>query len=509
MAGNYNELTESAKLAKQIAKLSGHKSTGAYVHRSGDDEYGVKIHDLGNGKVRTSDKDVISGAGRPTIKDHDSIEDAAKHIKGMLKEENYEEEYELDEVSKSKAGKTIFGRAAKGIDAENAGDEENAEKNFNKFAKSKERFGKKYGAKAFDKMTNAVGNRFNAEEYDLEEDTMASSSLKPGARKISDPKSLDNSKIGMMSRMMHTMNSMEKSDMVDFFNQVMGQFGPGKDYGVGDKSGSNQSSIDMSPSHASKTTGPKTRDAMPKLNVKEDVEEMFAGEELSEDFKEKASTLFEAAINARLIAEMARLEEEYEDAISEELENFNENITNKLDSYLDYVVEQWMEENEVAIESTLRNELAEEFMEGLKNLFAENYISVPQEQVDVLEALADKVNALEDKLDESITENTELKGYLLETKKEEILEEIASDLALTQQDKFNALVEGIEFDGDLETYARKVMIIKENYFRTETTYSSNIEEETFEGDLYESTGSKYVDPNVNRYVQAISKTVKN
>ena len=349
----------------------------------------------------------------------------------------------------------------------------------------------------------------NEEEYGLEEDTMAASSLKPAAKKISDPKSLDSTKIGMMSRMMHTMNTMEKSDMVDFFNQVMGQFGPDKDYGVSDKSGSNQSSIDMSPSHASKTTGPKTRDAMPKLNVKEDVEEMFAGEDLSEDFKEKASTLFEAAINARLIAETARLEEEYENAISEELESFNESITTKLDSYLDYVVEQWMDANEVAIESTLRNELAEEFMEGLKNLFAEHYISVPQEQVDVLEALADKVNALEEKLDESITENTELKGYLLETKKEEILEEIASDLALTQQDKFSALVEGIEFDGDLETYARKVMIIKENYFRTETTYSSNIEEETFEGELYESTGSKYVDPNVNRYVQAISKTVKN
>ena len=330
----------------------------------------------------------------------------------------------------------------------------------------------------------------NEEEYDLEEETMASSSLKPGARKISDPKSIDSSKIGMMSSMMHTMNSMGKSDMIDFFNQVMSQYGPGKEYGVGDNSLQNKSSIDM-----------KT--------VKEDVEEMFAGEDLSENFKEKASTLFEAANSARLIAETARLEEQYENAINEELEALNESLTTKLDSYLDYVVEQWMENNEVAIESTLRNELAEEFMEGLKDLFANHYISVPQEQVDVLEALADKVNALEDKLDESITENTELKGYLLETKKGEILEEIASDLALTQQDKFSALVEGIEFDGDLETYARKVMIIKENYFRTETTYSSNIEEETFEGELYESTGSKYVDPNVNRYVQAISKTVKN
>jgi hypothetical protein len=245
---------------------------------------------------------------------------------------------------------------------------------------------------------------------------------------------------------------------------------------------------------------------MPHLNVKEDVEEMFAGQDLSEEFKENVSTLFEAAVSARVIAEQTRLDEEYETKLAEEIATFNEEVTSKLDAYLDYVVENWMKENEVAIESTLRNELTGEFIEGLKNLFAEHYIEVPENKVDVLEAMAEKVNALEEKLDESISENAELKSFVVEIQANEIFEELASDLALTQKDKFSALAEGISFDGDLDVYAKKLMIVKENYFKNESTsYSSNIEEETFEGEVAEV---RNVDPSVGRYVQALSRTVK-
>jgi hypothetical protein len=346
-----------------------------------------------------------------------------------------------------------------------------------------------------------------AKKYWLDEETTAAASLKPGAKSISDPKALTKSKIGMMTGMMHMMNGMGKSDMVDFFNKVHSLYGPNKDWGVGNHSASNQASIDMKASHAVASKGPKTRMPMPKLNVKEDVEAMFDGQDLSEEFKDNASTLFEAAVSARIIAEQARLEEEYETKLTEELAVFTEEVNTKLDSYLDYVVENWMKENEVAIESTLRNELMEEFMEGLKNLFAEHYISVPQEKVDVLEALATKVGALEEKLDETITENTELREVLVEGKMREIFEELASDLALTQQEKFAALVEGIEFNGDLDIYGKKLMIVKENYFKNEqTSYSSNINEETFEGDI--GTTNKNVDPSVNRYVQALARTVK-
>jgi hypothetical protein len=334
------------------------------------------------------------------------------------------------------------------------------------------------------------------EETEVSEETLAAASLHPKARP-SDPMS----KVQMMTSVMSKMHGMSKGDLTHWFNATMAQFGPGKDYGVGDKSAANQATID-----SKLGKGPKTKDPMPKLNVKEDVEAMFDGQDLSEEFKENVSTLFEAAVSAKLIAETARLEEEFETRLSEEIAIFNEEVTSKLDTYLDYVVENWMKENEVAIESTLRNELTSEFVEGLKNLFAEHYINVPEDKVDVLEAMAEKVAALESKLDESISENVELRNFVVEGHRKEIFEEIASDLALTQQEKFAALAEGIEFDGDLNIYSKKLMIVKENYFKNESTsYSSNIEEETFEGVISESVN---VDPSVNRYVQALARTVK-
>ena len=332
----------------------------------------------------------------------------------------------------------------------------------------------------------------------IEEGTIAQESLKPASRSVSDPKS----KVEYITSMIGAMHTMKKEDLVKWYNDTMSQFGPGKDYGVGDKSGANQASIDMKGGK-----GPKTKDAMPKLSVKEDVEEMFAGQDLSEEFKENAAALFEAAVNARAIVEFARLEEEFETALVEHVAEITEELTSKVDSYLDYVTESWMKENEVAIESTLRNEIMEEFIDGLQGLFAEHYINVPQEKIDVLEALADKVSALESKLDESINENVEFKRIFAEVEKEEVLSSLSEGLALTQQEKFKALAEGIEFDGDIDTYTNKLTFVKENYFgQKQVATSTNIEEETFEGETSVSTVA--VDPIVNRYVQAISKSVK-
>jgi hypothetical protein len=338
-------------------------------------------------------------------------------------------------------------------------------------------------------------------EEEVSEDTVAAQSLKTHGVQ---------GKADAMSHLMGYMNGMSKGDAVDFFHKVMGQFGPGKDYGVGDKSGANQSTVDMKPSHAVASSTPKTAYPMPRLDSKnhwaEDVEDMFNGEELSEEFKEKTSVIFEAAVNARVSTEVARLEEAYEVALEEQVNEITQEISAKLDNYLDYVVENWMKENEVAIESTLRNEVMDDFIGGLKNLFAEHYVSIPEDKVDVLESLATKVASLEEKLDEAINENAELKGVLSEEAKKDIFEELASDLALTQQEKFSALAEGIEFDGDLETYTRKLEIIKENYFADNSVHTSNIIEESFEGETGERVGN--VDPQVNRYVQALARTVK-
>lgn len=333
----------------------------------------------------------------------------------------------------------------------------------------------------------------------IEEGTLAANSLQPASKSVADPKS----KIEYITHMIGAMHAMKKDDLVKWFDQQQAVFGPGKDYGVGDKSGSNQASIDMKTGK-----GPKTRDAMPKLNVREDVEEMFSGSDLSEEFKDKAATLFEAAVSARVIAEQARLDEEMEIQLQEAVAEINEELTSKIDAYLDYVVEQWLEDNAVAIESTLRNEIMEEFMNGLKGLFAEHYIDVPQEKVDVIESLASKVEELEAKLDEQITENAEIKQSLVESEKKEVFESFLDDLALTQQEKFKALAEGVDFDGDIEVYAKKLAIIKENYFATEkkAPQETNITEETFEGET--ATTKVVADPSVNRYVQAISRSLK-
>ena len=147
-------------------------------------------------------------------------------------------------------------------------------------------------------------------------------------------------------------------------------------------------------------------------------------------------------------------------------------------------------------------------MNGLKQLFADHYINVPEDKIDLLSTMAEKINVLETELDQSISENKELNDILLEGKKKEVFENLSTGLTLTQQEKFETLAEGIDFNGDLETYNKKLMIIKETYFKTEnTTYNSNINEETFEGDI-EGEKKNIMDPTISRYVDVISRSVK-
>lgn len=313
----------------------------------------------------------------------------------------------------------------------------------------------------------------------VEEETAAAKTIAPKGKAAS------------MNAVMDAMSKMSGEDLNGFV-AMMKQYGAGKDWGVPEGAAAkNAATLNMKPSHASAA-------------MKEDLNLIFQGENLSEDFVEKTSTLFEAALNARLSVEKAALEEQFEERLNEEIGNFSEQVTDKVNSYLDYVVENWMKENEVAIESALRNELMEEFIGGLKNLFAEHYINVPEERVDVLEAMAEKVDALESKLDEAITENNQLKSVLVEEAAKKIFTDLASDLALTQQEKFASLAEGIEFDGDLETFAKKLTIIKESYFSNEASQNSSIEDETYEGEADVVVS----DSVINRYAQAIARTVK-
>jgi hypothetical protein len=334
---------------------------------------------------------------------------------------------------------------------------------------------------------------------DLEQidESIASDTLKAGSRPDTNPKS----KIEAMTSVIGAMHSMRKDDLTKWYTQAMALIGKeASSLPAGASSDANQSTVDMKTGK-----GPKTRDPMPKLNVREDVEEMFVGEELSEEFKDKATTLFEAAVNAKVTVELVKLEEEFEQKLNEEIATAVDSIETALDSYLSYVVEKWMDSNQVAIESALRNEIMEGFIDGLKGLFAEHYIDVPEDKVDVLEAMANKVEELETSLSEAIEENAELKGLVSESMKQDAISNVAEGLTMNQTEKFFALAEGLEFDGDLETYTKKLSMVKENYF-VKSTAKTNLEEETFEGDT--SAPTVFADPSVNRYVQAISRTVK-
>ncbi len=199
------------------------------------------------------------------------------------------------------------------------------------------------------------------------------------------------------------------------------------------------------------------------IDMQEAMNALFAGEELSEEFKEKAATIFEAAVKLKLAEELAVLEEAYAAALAEEVQSLEEGLTSNVDDYLNYVVEQWTSDNEIAIEAGLRTELTEDFISGLRNLFTENYIDIPEDKINVLEEMGNQVEELTDKLNEEIERNVALSKMLNESKTNEILVDVCEGLTVTQADKLKTLAEGIEYSS-VNEYAQKLNILKENYF---------------------------------------------
>lgn len=241
-----------------------------------------------------------------------------------------------------------------------------------------------------------------------------------------------------------------------------------------------------------------------KVGMKESVEEMFAGADLSEDFKEKATVVFEAAVNAKLHEEVVRIEERFEAKLDEQVELAISEIVEKVDDYLDYVVEQWMQENEVAIERGIRGEIAESFIEGLKNLFVEHNVNLPEEEVDVIADMVEQLEETEAKLDAAINESIELKKALTESKKAEILESYTKDLTETQAEKFRALTESVDYN-DLADLKRKVKIINEQYFGTKAILTEAMDDID---PIEDAPKVRSLDPSMAAYTQAITKTLR-
>jgi|TARA_B110000444_G_C18817082_1_gene585715 hypothetical protein len=213
-----------------------------------------------------------------------------------------------------------------------------------------------------------------------------------------------------------------------------------------------------------------------KKEVKEDVDALLAGEEtLSEEFKAKAATIFEAAITSKVKAIAEEIEADQKSKFEEELNSMKATLTEKIDSYLNYVVEEWMKENKIAVERGIKGEIAEDFIGGLKKLFEDHYIDVPDEKYDVLEDQATKIDELEKKLNEQIEKNVELNSKSGDLMKEQIRNEVAADLADTQKEKFNKLSEEIEFT-NAEDFRKKVETVKESYFNKKSTTGEQIDD---------------------------------
>lgn len=263
---------------------------------------------------------------------------------------------------------------------------------------------------------------------------------------------------------------------------------------------------DTDSANNTKATGDASASNKASVSMKEDMDAMFAGEDLSEEFKEKATTFFEAAVHAKIQEHVTRLEGEFEEKLTEQVTEIAEDLQGKLNDYLEYVVEQWMEENQVAIDTSLRAEIAEDVMKGLKDLFVENNINLPEEEVNVVEELTGVVTELEQKLNASIEESIQLKKQIDEQTAQLIFAEVAEGLVTTQAEKFKTLAEGVEFT-DAETYKQKLEVVKESYFASKKTTQTIVESEIDNAEeLTEQT--KVLDPSVSRYVSAISRTVK-
>ena len=293
----------------------------------------------------------------------------------------------------------------------------------------------------------------NTEVVEKIDETAAADTLKPSP-----------SKAEMLATFTSLMAQLGKEDLSKFLNDALAQIGK---------------EAEKTPSATAPGQTGLGQMPMPKLVAKEDVEEMFAGETLTEEFKEKTVTIFEAAVNARLTIE-------------------------KADQYMDYVVETWVKENEIALVESLRSEIAEEFIGGLHKLFTESYINIPEEKVDVLGELSARIEEIQAKLDEEINKNIELQNVINEAEKQTTFDEVAEGLVATKVEKFRTLSEGVDF-ADVDAYRKKLQVIKEQYFAKKEKPATNIVTE--ETEAVEPVAAP-VPAHMAKYVSAISRTLK-
>ena len=244
------------------------------------------------------------------------------------------------------------------------------------------------------------------------------------------------------------------------------------------------------------------------IDVSEHVEALMNGEgDLSEEFKTKAATVFEAAVKSKVRSEIERMEDEYRTELEENINTTKSELTEKVDTYLNYVVEEWMKENELAIERGLKGEIAEDFISGLKQLFEDHYVDVPDEKYDVLEAQSEKISELEGKINEMMEKSIEMKKTNASLVKEQVISELGSDLAETEIEKFKGLVEDVDYS-DEESYREKLGTLKESYFPKVNPNQTPVAETIDDVETGNAQSDIDTTDSMQAYMSAIGRTVK-
>jgi len=243
------------------------------------------------------------------------------------------------------------------------------------------------------------------------------------------------------------------------------------------------------------------------IDIEADVQALLEGEELSEEFTNKARTIFEGAIRSKVATIKEDLQEAYAQALVEELDEIKKGLTERVDSYLEYVCDEWFQENALQIESGLKTEMTESFLEGMKGLFEEHYVSIPEEKYDVLNSMVDKLDEMENKLNEQIDRNVALNRRLAESNADGIFAAVSEGLADTQKEKLATLAENVEFESDTD-YREKLETLKESYFPSKTSAPKNTSENLSEEVSTDEVIQEDTTPRMQAYLDVLSRAVK-
>ena len=242
------------------------------------------------------------------------------------------------------------------------------------------------------------------------------------------------------------------------------------------------------------------------FDIEEDMDALLAGEELSEEFQEKARTIFEAAINSKVAEIKEDLQVAYEQALVEEIETIKEGLIDRVDAYLEYVADEWIQENALVVEHGLKTEMTESFLQGMKSLFEDHYVTIPEDRYDVIESMVDKLDEMEEKLNEQIERNVALNRRLAESVADVIFSDVAEGLALSQKDKLASLAENVEFDSEAN-YREKLVTLRESYFPTNTGAQRD-DSETLSESTDVQSQQPQVDGRMATYLQTLGRVAK-